>query len=203
MPPSISRAGAGACTTVPGQVRQASFGRRVTITRNCAGITSSRSEVSSPITVIVARQHGQAVSSGASVTSTRGKCDGSAPRLSRRLAALSLRSSGSCFSACASSLAIACSSASRPSCSCSSGRRSERVPKCIRVSFNSRWRNRSFCVSKVSRSVTAASRSANVASTSARRASTVSGRLCVLAGGESVTCESYAAAVGLRIPFIV
>src|SRR5271167_300210 len=94
MPPSISRAGAGACTTVPGQARQASFGRRVTITRNCAGTTSSRSEVSSPITVIVARQHGHAVSSGASVTSIRGKCAGSAPRLARRLVALSLRNRG-------------------------------------------------------------------------------------------------------------
>jgi hypothetical protein len=35
---SISRAGAGACTTVPAQARQASFGRLVTITRYCAGI---------------------------------------------------------------------------------------------------------------------------------------------------------------------
>ena len=52
MPPSISRAGAGACTTMPVHDRQASFGRLVTITRNCAGITSSRSELSSPITVI-------------------------------------------------------------------------------------------------------------------------------------------------------
>src|SRR5471032_344598 len=69
MPPSIRRAGAGACTTVPGQARQASFGRLVTITRNCTGITSSRSEVSSPITVIGARQQGHAVSSGSSVTS--------------------------------------------------------------------------------------------------------------------------------------
>ena len=74
MPPSISRAGADACTTVPVQARQASFGRLVTITRYCAGITSNRSEVSSPITVMVARQHGHAVSSGASVTSIRGRC---------------------------------------------------------------------------------------------------------------------------------
>jgi hypothetical protein len=36
MPPSISRAGAGACTTMPVQDRQASFGRLVTITQNCA-----------------------------------------------------------------------------------------------------------------------------------------------------------------------
>src|ERR1700704_5493822 len=88
MPPSISRAGAGACTTMPVHDRQASFGRLVTITRNCAGITSRRSEVSSPIIVMLARQHGHAVSSGASVTSIRGRCAGSAPRLARRLAAL-------------------------------------------------------------------------------------------------------------------
>jgi hypothetical protein len=73
MPPSISRVGAGACTTMPAQARQASFGRRVTMTRNCAGITSRRSDVSSPITVILAWQHGHAVSSGDSVTSIRGK----------------------------------------------------------------------------------------------------------------------------------
>ena len=138
MPPSIKRAGAGACTTVPVQDRQASFGRLVTITRNCAGITSSRSEVSSPITVMVARQHGHAMSSGANVTSIRGRCGGSAPRLARLLAALSLRSSESRFSASASALAIACSRASKPSCSCSSGRRSERGPKCMRLSCSSR-----------------------------------------------------------------
>src|SRR5437763_14189325 len=60
-PPSISRAGAGACTTVPSQVRQAYFGRRVTITWYCAGTTSSRCERSSPITCIAPPQHGQAV----------------------------------------------------------------------------------------------------------------------------------------------
>ncbi len=41
--------------------------------------------MSSPITVIAAWQHGHAVSSGASVTSIRGRCAGSAPRLARRL----------------------------------------------------------------------------------------------------------------------
>ncbi len=45
-PPSISRAGAGACTTASSHARQAYFGRRVTSTRYCAGITSSRCEVS-------------------------------------------------------------------------------------------------------------------------------------------------------------
>ena len=50
--------------------------------------------LSSPITVMLARQHGHAVSSGASVTSIRGRCAGSAPRLARRLAALSRRQLG-------------------------------------------------------------------------------------------------------------
>ena len=59
-PPSISRAGAGAWTTPSWQVRQAYFGRRVTITRYCAGMTSSRCEQSSPITCIAPPQHGQA-----------------------------------------------------------------------------------------------------------------------------------------------
>jgi hypothetical protein len=43
-PPSLSRAGADAWTTPFWQVRQAYFGRRVTITRYCAGMTSSRCE---------------------------------------------------------------------------------------------------------------------------------------------------------------
>jgi hypothetical protein len=60
----ISRAGAGACTTTSWQVRQAYFGRRVTTTWYCAGMTSSRCERSSPITSIALPQHGQAVSTG-------------------------------------------------------------------------------------------------------------------------------------------
>ena len=46
-------------------------------------------ELSSPITIMLARQHGHVVSSGVSVTSIRGRWAGSAPRLARRLAALS------------------------------------------------------------------------------------------------------------------
>ncbi len=42
-PPSIRRAGAGACTTTSSHLRQAYLGRRVTSTRNCAGTMSSRS----------------------------------------------------------------------------------------------------------------------------------------------------------------
>ena len=36
---AANRGGAGACTTLPGQVRQAYLGRRITSTRNCSGIT--------------------------------------------------------------------------------------------------------------------------------------------------------------------
>ena len=43
MPPFISRVGAGACVTTPSHAWQTNFGRRVTITRYCAAITSSRS----------------------------------------------------------------------------------------------------------------------------------------------------------------
>ena len=79
----------------------------------CAGTTSRRSDVcTSPITVMVARQHGHAVSSGASVTSIPAGA-GSAPWLARRLAALR---SGSRFSRLRVFLAIACSRASRASC---------------------------------------------------------------------------------------
>src|SRR5215831_8290539 len=48
-PDLIRCSGAGA-STIRSQARQASLGRCVTITRYWAGITSSRSEVSSPIT---------------------------------------------------------------------------------------------------------------------------------------------------------
>ena len=44
MPPGIRRAGEGAWTTPFKQDRQAYFGRRVTKTRNWAGITSRRSD---------------------------------------------------------------------------------------------------------------------------------------------------------------
>src|SRR5271166_5743714 len=71
-PPLISRSGAGACTTACSQARQAYLGRCVTTAWNCAGMTSSRSEVSSPITCMGDRQHGQVLSSGSIVTWTRG-----------------------------------------------------------------------------------------------------------------------------------
>src|SRR6266540_2320325 len=62
MPFSISRSSAGACTTSPAQTWQAYLGRRVTITLNCAGITSSRSETSSPIRCLRPPQHAQVLS---------------------------------------------------------------------------------------------------------------------------------------------
>jgi hypothetical protein len=63
-PLSISRAGAGACTTAAWQARQAYFGRRVTITWYCAGTTSSRCERSSPITCIAPPQRKNALFAG-------------------------------------------------------------------------------------------------------------------------------------------
>ena len=59
--------GAGA-STIRSHARQANLHRCVTITRYWAGITSSRSEVSSPITCIGLLQHGQFVSAGATVS---------------------------------------------------------------------------------------------------------------------------------------
>src|SRR6185295_9323700 len=90
-PPSISRGGAGAWTMptvssapVRSQVRQAYFGRRVTITRYCAGILSSRSERSSPMTCKSPPQQGQVLAGGSMTTSSRGRCAGRWPRLTRR-----------------------------------------------------------------------------------------------------------------------
>ena len=53
---TTGRVGAGACTTVRGQARRVHVGRLVTISRSGAGVTPSRSEVSSSIIVIGARQ---------------------------------------------------------------------------------------------------------------------------------------------------
>src|SRR5215217_3439302 len=163
MPPGISRSGAGACTTTPAQARQASFGRRVTSTRNRAGITSSRSDVSWPITAIAPRQQGQAVSSGSSTSSTRGRCGGSRPRPVRRASARLRRSSAERFSASASLAAIDAAISSKAKCSCSSGSRSDFRPNCIRVSFAKRCRSRSFCTASASHFSSAASSSARSA----------------------------------------
>ena len=78
MPPSIRRAGAGACSTTPGQARQASFGRLVTRTRNWAGITSSRLAVSTPISTNGPWQQGQVVASGGNTCSISRQMHGQA-----------------------------------------------------------------------------------------------------------------------------
>src|ERR1700733_14719188 len=90
-PPSISRAGAEACTTPSSHVRQAYFGRIVTSPRNCAGTISSRSLLSSPIRCNAPWQQRQVLSSRSMVVSIRGRCAGSAPRLARRFAAPACR----------------------------------------------------------------------------------------------------------------
>jgi len=94
MPPSISRAGARACTTPSSQRRQEYFGRRVTSTRNCAGTMSSRSLLSSPIRCNSPWQQGQVLLSISTTISTRGKCAGNEPRLVRRFSARAVRSAG-------------------------------------------------------------------------------------------------------------
>ncbi|MGY4447455.1 hypothetical protein ACVWZR_002115 [Bradyrhizobium sp. i1.3.1] len=73
--------GACACTTGPEQWRQMYFGRRVTNTRHCAGITSRRLLTSSPIFVMAPQPHGQSVLAGSMIRSTRGKWAGKQPRL--------------------------------------------------------------------------------------------------------------------------
>jgi hypothetical protein len=104
-PDLIRCSGAGA-STIRSQARQASLGRCVTITRYWAGITSSRSEVSSPITSIDCWQQGQLVSGGATVSWMRGKWTGSAPRLIRRFRSAAAVCT---LSSIASALAIVCS----------------------------------------------------------------------------------------------
>ena len=171
MPPSISRAGAGACTTVPTQVRQANFGRLVTMTRSLHW-----DDIEALRTVLADHYHRRPAARTRGVLRNQRHLN---PRQMGRQGATAcsppgcivLAQLGIALLRSASSLAIACSSASRPSCICSSGIRSDFAPNCIRVSFSSRWRSRSFCACKMSRSVTAASRSAKVAKTNARNAS--------------------------------
>ena len=118
MPFSISRSGAGACTTSPAQAAQAYLGRRVTITLNCAGITSSRSATSSPIRCLRPPQHAQVLSATSMTISSRGRCSGNAPRLICRLrAAAGFTGGASSFSAAASAAASICSTSSSASAS--------------------------------------------------------------------------------------
>ncbi len=81
MPASNGRGGAGACTTVLSQPRQAYFGRMVRSTRRMAGTTSSASCTLSPIRRIWQAQHGQIVLSGSITRSQRGRCLASDPTL--------------------------------------------------------------------------------------------------------------------------
>lgn len=79
-PAWINRSGAGAWTTPSVQDRQAYLDRRVTMTRTCAGITSSRSDRSSPMRCRHPPQ-GQIKLSGSITSSIRGRWLGSEPRL--------------------------------------------------------------------------------------------------------------------------
>src|SRR5271155_1463809 len=111
MPPSTRCSGAGACATSPSQSRQAYMGRRVTMTLKLAGIMSSRSDTSSPILTRRALQQGQLLSARSTTTSSRGKCLGNAPRLTRRLRGMSVLAGSSSGLPSASALpaAIDCS----------------------------------------------------------------------------------------------
>ena len=107
-------------------------GRRVTSTRNWAGITSSRSERSSSMECRAPPQPVQSRLSGSTTTSTRGRCGGSAPRLARRRAARSAFSAGVPASASARSSAISCCASSSASSSWSASSFSERRPNIAR-----------------------------------------------------------------------
>ena len=183
----------------------------VTITRNCAGITSNRSELSSPITVIVAPAS----------TGTRCPQAPASPRSAAGGAAMH-RGSRGVWQRCpehhadpllrlgAVRLSRSPSSiASKASCSCSSGRRSEQGPKCRRLSCSSSGAvGRSVSVEypvpvPVHHARRASHRVRQLSpSTSARNASMPSGRFCMSLHGESIRDESYAAVTG-QIPFAV
>ena len=156
-PERIRRSGAGPWTTAPQQVRQAYFGRRVTRMRCCAGMTSSRSDFSSPITCIAPPQQEHDVVSGSITTSIRGRCAGSDLRwpgsdLGRGVVA--------CFSAAACVCALAISRSSSASCSWSGSSRSECRPNCARWNCRMIWRIRSTRRSSSSRSAISASAAA-------------------------------------------
>ena len=135
MPPSISCAGC-ACATHrrrPGR----RVGMLVTTTRNCAGITSSRSEMSADYRHARLGSAGHAVI-GRFATSIRGRWAGSAPRLARRLAALSVRSSIMLSPLRHLLWRSPARSLRGPTAVAPSGRRSDLAPKCRRLSCSSR-----------------------------------------------------------------
>lgn len=80
-PPGTTCSGAWAYAMPREQRGQAYFGRRVTSTRNWAGITSSRSDTSSLVLIISPQPHGHKVLAGSFTRSMRGRCGGKLPRL--------------------------------------------------------------------------------------------------------------------------
>ncbi len=100
--PSISQGRAGAWVTPSVHVRQAYFGRIVTMTRSCAGTMSNRSVRSSPILCICPQPHGHSRLSGSTISSIRGRPSGRFPRL---------RVTGTCLSRDAEGVARASSAA--------------------------------------------------------------------------------------------
>jgi hypothetical protein len=125
--------------------------------RCCAGMTSSRSDFSSPITCIAPPQQGHDVVSGSMTTSTRGRCAGSDLRLPGSDLG---RGAGACFSAAACLCALAMSRSSSASCSWSGSSRSECRPNCARWNCRMSWRIRSTRRSSSSRSAISASAAA-------------------------------------------
>ena len=87
-PPGTTCSGACACATACEQRRQAYLGRRVTSTRNCAGITSSRSDTSSPIFAISPQPQGQSVLAGSITRSIPGQMRRQMTTVALRLAGL-------------------------------------------------------------------------------------------------------------------
>ena len=113
MPFSISRSSAGAFTISPAHAWQAYLARRVTITLNCAGTTSSSSETSSPIRCLRPPQHAQVLFATSMMVSSRGRCGGSAPRLICRLRGVTCLRAVLSFSAAASPAASVYSTSSK------------------------------------------------------------------------------------------
>jgi hypothetical protein len=163
-PPLISRSGAAACTTASSQARQAYLGRCVTITRNCAGITSRRCELASPITcmgIVRLDRHMDARQMGGNRRGWHGA--------SRRAPG---RPPGA---SCPPRLRLPQWLARYPRTPDEAvpDRASPNRPNCARCNWCSRCRRRSFCNNAWSRSAIAVSRSAITASRPSETALTV------------------------------
>lgn len=154
--------GAGAWVTPSVQVRQAYFGRTVTITRNWAGTMSSRSLRSSPILCMTPQPQGQVRLAGSMISSMRGSAAGRLPMVrfgAGLVVPLSALAAQVSFSASTSASAIERSS--NASCRSSSDSFSDRLP--CKARFSSAIR----CSWRLVISVSAATVSIN-ASTAAR-----------------------------------